>query len=134
MTTTNLDMSTARGCDVLIAGAGLAGLVAASGFARAGFDVVLCGADERTGPGRTVALLDRSVAYLESLGLWAPLAAKAAPLRALRLIDDTRTLFPPRPVEFHCSEIGLDAFGWGYRKRFDWPGCAQRRVRPILSR
>jgi 2-octaprenyl-6-methoxyphenol hydroxylase len=108
----NPDMSAARGCDVLIAGAGLAGLVAACGFARAGFDVVSSGAEERTGRGRTVALLDRSVAYLESLGLWAPLAAKAAPLRALRLIDDTGALFPPRPVEFHCSEIGLDAFGW----------------------
>ena len=109
---TDLDMPAARGSDVLIAGAGLAGLVAAFGFARAGFDVVSCGADERSGRGRTVALLDRSVAYLESLGLWAPLAAQAAPLRALRLIDDTGTLFPPRPVEFHSSEIGLDAFGW----------------------
>ena len=86
--------------------------MAALGFARAGFDIVSCGADERTGRGRTVALLGRSVAYLEFLGLWAPLAAKAAPLRALRLIDDTGTLFPPRPVEFHSSEIGLDAFGW----------------------
>jgi 2-octaprenyl-6-methoxyphenol hydroxylase len=108
----NPDVSAGHGCDVLIAGAGLAGLVAACGFARAGLDVVSSGAEERTGRGRTVALLDRSVAYLESLGLWAPLAAKAAPLRALRLIDDTGTLFPPRPVEFHCSEIGLDAFGW----------------------
>jgi 2-octaprenyl-6-methoxyphenol hydroxylase len=108
----NPDVSAARGCDVLIAGAGLAGLVAACGFARAGFDVVSCGSEERTGRGRSVALLDRSVAYLKSLGLWASLAAKAAPLLALRLIDDTGTLFPPRPVEFHCSEIGLDAFGW----------------------
>jgi 2-octaprenyl-6-methoxyphenol hydroxylase len=108
---TDLDMPV-RGADVLIAGAGLAGLVAAFGFARAGFDVVSCGADERSGRGRTVALLDRSVAYLESLGLWAPLAGRAAPLRALRLIDDTGTLFPPRPVEFRSSEIGLDAFGW----------------------
>jgi 2-octaprenyl-6-methoxyphenol hydroxylase len=109
---TDLDMPAVRGADVLIAGAGLAGLVAAFGFARAGFDVVSCGADERSGRGRTVALLDRSVAYLESLGLWAPLAGRAAPLRALRLIDDTGTLFPPRPVEFRSSEIGLDAFGW----------------------
>jgi 2-octaprenyl-6-methoxyphenol hydroxylase len=109
---TDPDMPAARRSDVLIAGAGLAGLVAAFGFARAGFDVVSCGADERSGRGRTVALLDRSVAYLDSLGLWAPLAAQAAPLRALRLIDDTGTLFPPRPVEFHSSEIGLDAFGW----------------------
>ena len=108
----DLDMPAARGCDVLIAGAGLAGLVAALGFARAGFDVVCCGADERAGRGRTVALLDRSVSYLKSLGLWAPLSAQAAPMRTLRLIDDTGALFPPRPVEFHSSEIGLDAFGW----------------------
>ncbi len=38
--------------------------------------------------------------------------AEAAPLRALRLIDDTGGFFPPRPVEFHAAEIGLDAFGW----------------------
>jgi 2-octaprenyl-6-methoxyphenol hydroxylase len=102
----------ARDPDVLIAGAGLAGLAAAVGFARAGFDVVLSGARERTGRGRTVALLDPSVAFLDSLGVWTRLRAEAAPLKSLRLIDDTGTLFPPRPVEFHAAEIGLDAFGW----------------------
>ena len=106
------ETAAARASDVLIAGAGLAGLAAALGFARAGFDVASCGGGERTGHGRTVALLDRSVALLDSLGLWAPLRAEAAPLRSLRLIDDTGALFPPRPVEFHAAEIGLDAFGW----------------------
>ncbi len=101
-----------RACDILVAGAGLAGLTAAFGFAQAGFDVVCCGAAERTGGGRTVALLDRSVGFLKSLGLWAGLEPQAAPLRGLRLIDDTGTLFPPHPVEFHASEIDLDAFGW----------------------
>jgi 2-octaprenyl-6-methoxyphenol hydroxylase len=98
--------------DVLIAGAGLAGLTAAFAMAKAGFDVVCCGAAERTGRGRTVALLDQSVAFLDSLGLWASLQPRAAPLRSLRLIDDTGTFFPPRPVEFHAAEIGLEAFGW----------------------
>ena len=28
------------------------------------------------------------------------------------MIDDTGSLFPPRPVEFASAEIGLDAFGW----------------------
>jgi 2-octaprenyl-6-methoxyphenol hydroxylase len=101
-----------RASDILIAGAGLAGLTAAFGFARAGFNVVCCGAAERTGGGRTVALLDQSVGFLRSLGLWARLEPQAAPLRGLRLIDDTGALFPPRPVEFHASEIDLDAFGW----------------------
>ncbi len=99
-------------CDVLVAGAGLAGLTAAVAFARAGFSVVSCGVEERVGRGRTVAMLDRSVAYLASLGLWDAIKPRAAAMRGLRLIDDTGALFPPRPVEFHCSEIGLETFGW----------------------
>jgi len=101
-----------RTCDVLIAGSGLAGLTAAIAFARAGFDVVSCGATERLAQGRTVALLHRSVAFLESLGLWTAIEPQAAAMGVLRIIDDTGSLFPPRPVEFQCSEIGLDAFGW----------------------
>ena len=109
---TSGDAPAGRISDVLIAGAGLAGLTAAFGMAQAGFDVVCSGAAERTGRGRTVALLDRSVAFLDSLGVWTDVRLLAAPLRSLRLIDDTGGLFPPRPVEFHASEIGLDAFGW----------------------
>ena len=106
------EKSAARVCDVLIVGAGLAGLTAAIAFAQAGFDVVACGPDERTARGRSVAMLDRSVAYLDTLGLWTAIEASAAAMRALRIIDDTGALFPPRPVEFHCSEIGLETFGW----------------------
>jgi 2-octaprenyl-6-methoxyphenol hydroxylase len=57
-------------------------------------------------------LLDRSAAYLKSLDAWSAIAAEAAPMRALRVIDDTGAMFPPRPVEFLCSEIGLETFGW----------------------
>jgi 2-octaprenyl-6-methoxyphenol hydroxylase len=109
---THGDEPSRSGSDVLIAGAGLAGLTAAFGMAKAGFEVACCGAAERTGRGRTVALLDQSVAFLDSLGLWGSLQSRAAPLRSLRLIDDTGGFFPPRPVEFHAAEIGLDAFGW----------------------
>ena len=109
---TNRDGPSRTDSDILIAGAGLAGLSAAFGMAKAGFDVLCCGAGERTGRGRTVALLDQSIAFLKSLGLWADLEPRAAPLRSLRLIDDTGSFFPPRPVEFHAAEIGLDAFGW----------------------
>jgi 2-octaprenyl-6-methoxyphenol hydroxylase len=108
----SLKTSADRSCDVLVAGTGLAGLTAAIAFAQAGFDVVSCGAAERSGRGRTVAMLDRSVAYLESLGLWPAIRPEAAPLRTLRIVDDTGALFPPRPLEFHSAEIGLDAFGW----------------------
>ena len=64
-------------CDVLVVGAGLAGLTAAIAFAQAGFRVVSCGADERTARGRTVAMLDRSVAYLELLGVWSAIEPSA---------------------------------------------------------
>jgi len=100
------------GCDVLVAGAGLAGLAAAIAFARAGFDVVCCGPAEQLANGRTVALLDRSVAYLKSLSLWHAIEPAAAPLRRLGIVDASGGLFPPRPVEFESAEIGLDAFGW----------------------
>lgn len=108
----DVEKSAGRACDVLIAGAGLAGLTAAIAFAQTGFDVVSSGADERHARGRTVAMLDRSVAYLDALGLWTAIEASAAAMRGLRIIDDTGALFPPRPVEFHCSEIGLETFGW----------------------
>jgi 2-octaprenyl-6-methoxyphenol hydroxylase len=109
---TRLVEPAARVCDVLVVGAGLAGLAAASAFAQAAFDVVAGGAAERLARGRTVAMLDRSIAYLDSLGLWTDIEPQAAAMRALRMIDDTGALFPPRPVEFSCSEIGLETFGW----------------------
>ena len=131
-----------RVCDVLVAGAGLAGLAAAIAFAKAGFDVVACGADERLARGRTVAMLDRSIGYLDSLGLWAAIEPEAAPMRALRMIDDTGGLFPPRPVEFPAREIGLETFGWnvendrdGRRARGARRGDRGRRAdRPRRSR
>jgi 2-octaprenyl-6-methoxyphenol hydroxylase len=99
-------------CEILVVGAGLAGLVAAIGFERAGFDVVLCGAAERLANGRTVALLESSVRLIKALGLWAEVESRAAPLRALRIVDDTGALWSAPPTEFHAGEIGLEAFGW----------------------
>ena len=36
----------------------------------------------------------------------------ASPLRSLRIVDDTGSLFAARPVEFHAREIKSEAFGW----------------------
>jgi 2-octaprenyl-6-methoxyphenol hydroxylase len=99
-------------CEVLVVGAGLAGLVAAIGFERAGFDVVLCGGAEQSANGRTVALLDSSIHLLKALGLWEAVQPRAAPLRALRIVDDTGSLWSASPIEFRAGEIGLEAFGW----------------------
>ena len=102
----------ARDKRVIVAGAGPVGLIAALALARQGLDVTLVGQSVSEGGGRTVALFRHSVEILEELGAWTALAQQAAPLRKLRIIDDTGNLFRWRPLTFQASEIGLDAFGW----------------------
>ena len=102
----------AETCDVFVVGAGLAGLAAAIGFARAGRRVICAGATERLGQGRTVALLGASSDFLDELGVWPAVAARVAPMRGLRIVDDTGSLFAPPPIAFRAAEIGRDVFGW----------------------
>jgi 2-octaprenyl-6-methoxyphenol hydroxylase len=98
--------------DVLVAGAGVCGLAAALGFAGAGFRTVLAGAPEQLAAGRTVALLDPSVRFLSRLGVEDDLKRLGAPLRSLRIVDDTGSLWRAPTIEFHAAEIGLSCFGW----------------------
>ena len=98
--------------DIVVVGAGPVGLLGALAFARAGRSVCLVGPLPQGRDGRTAALLAPSIALLEDLGLWPMLAAEAAPLRRLRIVDDSGSLFRPPPVEFAPDELGLDAFGW----------------------
>ena len=102
----------AETCDVFVVGAGLTGLTAAIGFARAGRRVICAGATERLGQGRTVALLGASSDFLDELGVWPAVAARVAPMRGLRIVDDTGSLFAPPPIAFRAAEIGRDVFGW----------------------
>src|SRR5438132_718530 len=53
-----------------------------------------------------------SVRALETLGVWASCRHQAAPLEAIRIIDDTRRLIRAPEVVFHAAEIGLEAFGY----------------------
>lgn len=100
-------------CDALVVGAGPSGLLAALALARAGLDVILAGPPTPTPPGRTVALFEPAKDVLRDLGVWAGIeaAGEAAPLRVMRIVDDTDSLFRTPPVDFRSSEIGLDAFG-----------------------
>lgn len=98
--------------DIAVVGAGAAGLSAALAFAQDGFRTVLIGGLDTRRDGRTVALLNGSVRFLEALGVWSELQQEAAPLETMRIIDDTGSLFRPLPVTFSAREIGLDAFGW----------------------
>ena len=98
--------------EVCVVGAGAAGLSAALALARDGVATALVGRHGAHPDGRTVALLDGSVRFLEALGAWAAVAPHAAPLAELHIVDDTGSLFRPPPARFVASEIGLDAFGW----------------------
>ena len=61
---------------------------------------------------RTAALLESSVDMLKALGVWEALLPHAAPLKAIRIIDASGSLFRAPDVEFRASELGLDAFGY----------------------
>ena len=43
--------------------------------------------------------------------------AHAAPLRVMRIADDTRRLWRAPEVRFEAAEIGLPAFGWNIENR-----------------
>jgi 2-octaprenyl-6-methoxyphenol hydroxylase len=101
--------------DIIVIGAGPAGLAAALAFRRAGLDCVCVG--PRSDPGRpdrrTTALLGASVRLLnERLGVWDTLRTRAAPLRTLRIIDRTGRLLRAPDTVFDAGEIGADAFGY----------------------
>jgi 2-octaprenyl-6-methoxyphenol hydroxylase len=98
--------------DVLVAGAGATGLVAAAALRRLGLRVALIGRPDVQRNGRTLALLDGSVRLLQSLEVFPQLLPHAAALRKIRIIDATGTLFRAPLVEFAAAEIGLRAFGW----------------------
>jgi 2-octaprenyl-6-methoxyphenol hydroxylase len=102
----------AESFDVIVVGAGLAGLAATLGLVRAGLRVANVGKPERGGAGRTVALLGRSLDFLEGLGLRDQVEEQGAPLCGMRIVDDSGSIFAPRPVTFRAREIGQEAFGW----------------------
>lgn len=102
--------------EIAIVGGGPAGLTAAIALAGAGIETVLV-AKSAPADGRTTALFAGSVTALETLGVWQSCAGQAAPLRTLRIVDDTRHLLRAPEARFSASEIGLDAFGYNIENR-----------------
>ena len=97
--------------DVVMAGAGSVGLSLGMALAQAGVTVVLVGNVDVRPTGRTVALLEGSIGFLARLGLWSQLTGDAEPLKVMRIVDDTASLFRGPPVEFKAVEIGRTQFG-----------------------
>jgi 2-octaprenyl-6-methoxyphenol hydroxylase len=103
--------SQASRVEIAVIGAGPAGLTTAIALAAAGIETALVSKRPARPDNRTTALLAGSVRALETLGVWASCRDQAAPLEAIRIIDDTRRLIRAPEVVFHAAEIGLEAFG-----------------------
>ena len=106
--------------DILVSGGGVAGLTAAALFGQSGFSVLCVDptppVTERDAKGsdlRTTALLQPSQALLERAGLWQRLAAEAAPLQIMRIVDAGGPEPEPRIVkDFNADDISDRPFGW----------------------
>jgi 2-octaprenyl-6-methoxyphenol hydroxylase len=102
--------------DVAVIGGGPAGLVSALALAEAGANTLLIA--PKAGPDhRTTALLASSVTALETLGVWQACRPHAAPLRRLRIVDDTQRLMRAPEIFFDAAEIELEAFGYNIENR-----------------
>ena len=102
--------------DFAVIGAGPAGLTAALALSLSGSRVICAGPPFGAVTGRpdtrTTALLACSVQLLENLGVWQDCAESAAPLEAIRIIDDTARLFRGPDIEFRAEELGDGPFGY----------------------
>jgi 2-octaprenyl-6-methoxyphenol hydroxylase len=102
--------------EVIIVGAGPAGLAAALACQSAGLNPIIVNtskaASQQGAKGRSAALFNRSVSFLQSLGVWDACQDAAEPLRSLHFIDDTGRILRAPDCAFHAAEIGEQAFGY----------------------
>lgn len=104
------DQSSAQ--DIVVVGGGPSGRIAAIGLAQLGLSVSLV-APASTGPdGRTTALWQQSISFLERIGVWEELSLSAAPLSKMRMVDDTGGLIRAPEVVFDSSDLDLNEFGF----------------------
>jgi 2-octaprenyl-6-methoxyphenol hydroxylase len=116
----------------IVVGGGPAGFTAAIALASGGIDTVLAGRRPAASDNRTTALLAGSVTALATLGVWDLCAEQAAPLRVMRIVDDTGRLWRAPEVKFDAEEIGIEAFGYNIENRH-LVAALERRARALGS-
>ena len=110
----------------VVVGGGPAGLTAAIALAGAQVPTALITGRPRPADNRTTALLAGSVTALETLAVWQRCRTQAAPLRVMRIVDDTGRLLRAPEVRFEAGEIGLEAFGHNIENRHLIAAMAER--------
>ncbi len=108
--------------DVFIAGAGLAGSIAALSYSKAGRNVIIADPfvynDNAQVDYRTTAYLQPSKLFLERLGIWETIEDIAMPLEVMKIIDsssdENRTKIKSQK-EFKSAEISDLPFGWNVK-------------------
>lgn len=95
----------------LVIGAGPAGLAAGLALSHAGIGTAVVGPPAQA-DGRTAALFQGSIRFLEHLGAWERIRSHAEPIRAIRLADATGRILRAPEITFRSTDIGLDAFGY----------------------
>jgi 2-octaprenyl-6-methoxyphenol hydroxylase len=101
----------------IVVGGGPAGLTAALALAEGGIATALVGKHPGRPDNRTTFLVAGSVTALSTLGAWNLCKAQAAPLRVMRIVDDTGRLWRAPEVKFAADEIELEAFGYNIENR-----------------
>ena len=108
--------------DVFVAGAGLAGSIAALSYSKAGRNVIITDPFVYNGYAqedyRTTAYLQPSKLFLEKLGIWEIIEDIAMPLEVMKIIDassdENRTKINSQK-EFKSTEISDLPFGWNVK-------------------
>ena len=108
--------------DVFIAGAGLAGSIAALSYSKAGRNVIVADpfiySDNPQVDYRTTAYLQPAKLFLESLGIWEAIEDSAMPLEVMKIIDSSsvknRDIIKSQK-EFKSAEISDLPFGWNVK-------------------
>ena len=103
--------------ETIAIGGGPAGLTAAVALAAGGLATALIGKRPARPDNRTTALLGGSVTALRTLGVWDLCAGQSAPLKVMRIVDETGRLWRAPEVKFEAHEIDLDAFGHNIANR-----------------
>ena len=105
-----------RQTDIVISGAGAAGLTLALLLANVGLNVVIVdpyppkALSETKRSARTVALMNSSLNIIKQTGVWDTLKDHSAALEQMRILDDSDPLREPIDVPFPASDIGQEQF------------------------